>query len=69
MIKKAIIIVLLFAILPISNLAARTITGTIVDNKNQAIPYVNVVLEQVQDSTFISGTNYEVSYNKSSIIQ
>lgn len=56
MIKKAIIIVLLFAILSISNLAAQTITGTIVDNKNQAIPYVNVVLEQVQDSTFISGT-------------
>ena len=35
---------------------AQTFTGKVVDEKNQPLPYANVVLLSLPDSTFVAGT-------------
>lgn len=42
-------------ILPIS-LSAQTVSGKLIDENNQPLPYANVVLLSLPDSTFVSGT-------------
>lgn len=37
-------------------LTAQNISGKLVDENNQPLPYANVVLLSLPDSTFISGT-------------
>lgn len=51
--RKLLIILLILTVCP--HIAAQTITGKIVDEKQQPIGYVNIVLQQ-PDSTFISGS-------------
>ncbi|MBQ4589847.1 MAG: carboxypeptidase regulatory-like domain-containing protein, partial [Bacteroidaceae bacterium] len=40
----------------INSLQAQTISGKLVDEKNEPLAYANVVLLSMPDSTFVSGT-------------
>ena len=40
----------------ITGLSAQTVSGKLVDEKNEPMPYANVVLLSLPDSAFVSGT-------------
>ena len=39
-----------------AGLSAQTITGKLVDEQNQPLPYANIVLLSLPDSAFVNGT-------------
>lgn len=48
-------IVVFFSICSIASLMAQNISGKVVDEKNNPLPYVSVVLQSVQDSSYVGG--------------
>ncbi len=60
MTKKLVLLVMMFLGCTIS-LMAQSISGKVVDEKNKPLPYVSVVLQHVQDSSYVGGvaTNTE----------
>ena len=52
---KAFLFVLTGIILPVS-LSAQTVSGKLIDENNQPLPYANVVLLSLPDSAFVNGT-------------
>ena len=52
---KTLLSVLISTFIPIS-ISAQTISGKLVDEQNQPLPYANVVLLSLPDSTFVTGT-------------
>ena len=53
--NKVFLFVLTVIILPVS-MYAQTVTGKLIDENSQPLPYANVVLLSLPDSTFVSGT-------------
>lgn len=51
---KVFLFVLTVIILPVS-LSAQTVSGKLIDENSQPLPYANVVLLSLPDSTFVSG--------------
>ena len=54
MTKKLVLLVMMFLSCTIS-LMAQNISGKVVDEKNNPMPYVSVVLQNVQDSSYVGG--------------
>ena len=54
MTKKLVLLVMMFLSCTIS-LMAQNISGKVVDEKNNPLPYVSVVLQNVQDSSYVGG--------------
>lgn len=54
-IMKTLLSVFISTFIPIS-ISAQTISGKLVDEQNQPLPYANVVLLSLPDSTFVTGT-------------
>ena len=52
---KTLLSVFISTFIPIS-ISAQTISGKLVDEHNQPLPYANVVLLSLPDSTFVTGT-------------
>ena len=52
---KVFLFVLTGIILPVS-LSAQTVSGKLIDENSQPLPYANVVLLSLPDSAFVSGT-------------
>ena len=52
---KVFLLGLIGIILPIS-LSAQTVSGKLIDENSQPLPYANVVLLSLPDSAFVSGT-------------
>lgn len=40
-------------------LTAQVLNGVVVNDKNEAIPFVNIAVLSVSDSTLLGGTTYE----------
>ena len=55
------LIVVVFSICSVASLMAQSISGKVVDEKNNPLPYVSVVLQSVHDSSYVGGvaTNTE----------
>lgn len=54
MTKKLVLLVMMFLGCTLS-LMAQNISGKVVDEKNNPLPYVSVVLQSVQDSSYVGG--------------
>ena len=52
---KVFLLGLIGIILPVS-LSAQTVSGKLIDENSQPLPYANVVLLSLPDSAFVSGT-------------
>lgn len=52
---KVLLLALIGIILPVS-LSAQTVSGKVIDENSQPLPYANVVLLSLPDSAFVSGT-------------
>ena len=52
---KVFLFVLTVIILPVS-LSAQTVSGKLIDENSQPLPYANVVLLSLPDSAFVNGT-------------
>ncbi len=61
------LLVIVFCICSMGQLMAQNISGKVVDKKNNPLPYVSVVLQNIQDSSYISGvaTDAEGLFNLS----
>lgn len=59
------LLVMIFSVCSITSLMAQSISGKVVDEKNTPLPYVSVVLQNVQDSSYLGGvaTNNEGMFN------
>lgn len=55
------LILVVFSICSVASLMAQSISGKVVDEKNNPLPYVSVVLQSVHDSSYVGGvaTNTE----------
>lgn len=49
------ILFFVFCIFPVGQMIAQNISGKVVDSQNNPLPYVSVVLQNVQDSSYICG--------------
>ena len=54
--KKGLLIIVL-SISAIGQLIAQSVTGKVVDGKNNSLPYVSVVLQSIKDSLYIAGAS------------
>ena len=52
---KQFLLAIVFCVCSIGQMTAQSISGKVVDEKNRPLPYVSVILQNVQDSTYISG--------------
>ena len=49
-------LLLLCSLTSIGEIAAQTVSGKLIDENKQPLPYANVVLLTLPDSTFVTGT-------------
>jgi len=49
-------LLLLCSLTSASEIAAQTVSGKLIDENKQPLPYANVVLLSLPDSTFVTGT-------------
>ena len=52
---RQVLLVIVSCICSMSSLMAQNISGKVVDEKNNPLPYVSVVLQNVQDSSYVGG--------------
>ena len=49
------ILLFVFSIFPVEQMIAQNMSGKVVDSQNNPLPYVSVVLQNVQDSSYVCG--------------
>lgn len=53
--RKLFLLAVVFLGCTLESLMAQSISGKVVDEKNNPLPYVSVVLQNVQDASYVGG--------------
>lgn len=71
------ILLFVFSIFPVEQMIAQNMSGKVVDSQNNPLPYVSVVLQNVQDSSYVCGVatdteglfKFQIQYANSTIVR